>query len=147
MSKPMPSPTYPLIGLVICLFSFPSQAPGQTSQPNSYGTKDIIHIVNTSRSHAILFNRNYKGKLFKATLPVNKISENHLLRDQYTARFGGQFSIHNVICVVSNKATIDMIMHWRMGQTVTVSGIIDTTVVGDLKLKDCQYVPSARTSG
>jgi uncharacterized ubiquitin-like protein YukD len=144
----MPSPTYPL-GLAICLtlFSFSSQARGQTSQPISYAAKDIIHIVNTSRSHAILFNRNYKGKFFKATLPVRRISENHLPQGQYTVRFGGQFSIHNIICVVGDKATIDMMMHWRMGQTVRVSGIIDTTIVGDLKLKDCQYVLSPRTSG
>jgi hypothetical protein len=127
-----------VIGLV--LFGLPFQALGQATQP--FGAKDIQTITKTAKSNEIRFKRDYKGKPFTANLPVNRISENFLFKDRYTATFGSNMLGNNVTCEVRDQPTIELMMDWDKGQKVTVSGTIDDTLLGDIKLKDCQYDPN-----
>jgi hypothetical protein len=122
-----------ILGLGLVLLGLSSSALGQTS----FGAKDIEAITKTSRSNDIRFKRDYKGKPFKATLPVNTISEHFLWSNRYTATFGNGRLSGNVSCDVKDKATIEQMMDWDEGQMVTVSGTIYDTTLGDIDLKDC----------
>jgi hypothetical protein len=129
--------------ILLATLSLSSEGLGQASGP--FGAKDIEAITKTSRTNDIRFKRDYKGKPFKATLPVNTISEHFLWSNRYTATFGrGQFS-GNVSCDVKDKATIGLMMDWDEGQMVTVSGTIDDTTLGNIDLKDCTLDPSPGT--
>ena len=100
---------------------FNSGVRSNSSRKITWG-EDIPAITNTSKSNEIRFKRDYKGKPFQGTLPVNKISENYFLKDRYTATFGKNILGNNVTCKVTDKQTIDMMMDWDKGQMVTVSG-------------------------
>ena len=131
--------------IAFAALSVPLQVLGQTSQV--FGAKDIAGIVKTSRDNAARFKRDYKGKPFKAKLPVNSISESFFTSDQYSATFGtGTFS-GNVTCKVKDRPTINLMMDWDRGQMVTISGTISGTVLGDIRLDDCRYVPHPGEKG
>jgi len=125
--------------------SLPLHAFGQASQ--AFGANDIARIAQTSRDNAARFNRDFRGRSFKAKLPVNHISENFLFSDRYTATFGTSRFGDNVTCDVKDRPTIDRMMDWDRGQMVTISGTIRTTVMGDILLDDCQYIPHAGEKG
>jgi hypothetical protein len=129
-----------ILGLGFVLLGLSSPALGQ----QSFGAKDIATITKTSWSNEMRFKRDYKDKPFQAALPVNRISENFLLKDRYTATFGKNIIGNNVTCYVSDKPTIELMMDWDEGQMVTVSGTIDDTILGDIELKDCKYDPNPR---
>jgi hypothetical protein len=133
-----------ILAVGVMLLSLSSQALGQTSQQTPFGAKDIETITKTAKSNQMRFKRDYKGKLFEATLPVNRISENFLSKDRYTATFGRNTFSNNVDCEVADQKTIELMMDWDEGQMVTVSGTIDDTIMGDIRLKGCQYDPAPK---
>ena len=74
-------------------------------------------------------------------MPVNSFSENFLISDRYTATFGNNLLGDNVTCDVKDRSTIDLMMDWDKGQMVTVFGTIRDTLMGDIMLDNCQYIP------
>jgi hypothetical protein len=125
--------------IAFAALSVSPQALGQTSQV--FGADDIARIAQTSRDNAARFNRDFRGKSFKAKLPVRSISENFLISDRYTATFGNNPFGGNVTCDVKDRPTINLMMDWDRGQIVTISGTIRSTMMGDIRLDDCRYVP------
>jgi len=114
--------------------------------PPILGEKDIETIIKTAQSNEIRFKRDFKGRPFKATLPVNRISENYFTEDRYTATFGNNLFSNNVTCEVKDRHTIDLMMDWDKGQIVAVAGNIGNARFGDIELKDCQYDPNPATN-
>lgn len=125
--------------IAISLVGLSPHAFGQDTPP--LGAKDIERITKTSQTNDIRFNRDYKGKSFQATLPVNQIAENFLISDRYTATFGKNLFTNNVTCDVSDRTTIDQMMDWEKGQMVKVSGTIKKTLMGNIALENCQFEP------
>ena len=78
-------------------------------------------------------------------MPLKGISENPFSKGQYRATFGKNAFGGNVDCIVSDESTINSMIDWNKGQNVKISGTIDDTLMGDVKLKDCTYTVVQKT--
>ena len=91
---------------------------------------DIATIVDTSRQNEVRFNRDYKGKVFSDVLTFEQMTEN---------TFGSDIHIHfrGAYCFSDDKAMLQRMIEWNKGHRARVTGVIRTTMFGDIALKNC----------
>jgi hypothetical protein len=113
--------------------------PINLAEARTYGPGDVALIAETSKSNEMRFNRDYKGQNFVGTLPLARISEDPFVKGNFRVEFGAGGFGNNVDCKVQDQRTVDVMIDWNKGQSVTVSGVIADTLMGDIQLSDCKY--------
>jgi hypothetical protein len=100
--------------------------------PAAFGAAQLGVIIETSQTNAARFARDFKGKNFRARLTFNSLEDGFFGQKLLTASAGNL----SVTCVGRSdlaKAAID----WRVGDAITVNGVIDDTILGALMLDPC----------
>jgi hypothetical protein len=112
-----------------------------------FSAEDISKIAETSRTNAVRFERDYKGRTFDDVMVLDHIAETWnkgvyriSLKTNLALGFGG-----GVDCKLSDPRSLDVAANWNKGQRVEVSGVIEDTSVGDLALSSCRMRALLRT--
>ena len=101
-----------------------------TERPVDFTARDIETIVEVSRQNEVRFNRDYKGRVFSDVLMFKSMTENTFGSDMHV-NFRGAY------CFVSDKAMQQRMIEWNKGHRARVTGVIGTTMFGDIALKSC----------
>ena len=104
---------------------------GTTTVTHVFTLKDAERIVATSHGNEIRFNRDFKGKEFHDVLVLDTIWAG--LVGGYDVNFNE--GIHCHIDEVGAKKLID----WDPGKRVKVTGTINTTLLGIIDLRGCEF--------
>jgi hypothetical protein len=108
----------------------PSSVPAITAA--TFGSPHLSAIIEAAQTNAARFARDYKGKSFRAQVMFLSLQDGFFGQKQLI----GQVGPNSIQCFGRSdleKAAID----WRIGETITVSGVIDDTVLGSLMLDPC----------
>ena len=100
-----------------------------TERPVDFTARDIETMVEVSRQNEVRFNRDYKGRVFSDVLTFKSMTENTFGSDMHVD-FRGAY------CFVSDKAMQQRMIEWNKGHRARVTGVIQTTMFGDIALKD-----------
>jgi hypothetical protein len=105
----------------------------------TFGLGDIDKIIDTSRHNEARFNRDYKGQGLTASLIFDKLQEKFFGDGwQVEFKYPGSGIFGGVDCTV-DEAQARALVDWNQGRQVQVSGMIDTTIMGTLLLRDCRF--------
>jgi hypothetical protein len=142
--SPPSSPTPPVVAaLPPTVVAAPAPSPATPPSPADVNSiplseSDIPAMNDDFSKNEIRFGRNYVGRPFRGTLPLYSISEDLFTKGAYKVSFGDHTS--GVDCVVSDKSNLDYITKLNSGDSVTVSGRVDSHAMGfDVKLSQCEF--------
>jgi hypothetical protein len=98
----------------------------------AFNMGDADSIVDASRSNELRFNRDYKGQPFSDVVTFHSLTQQLFTPSRWSVDLNG------VYCEVDSDAASRMI-DWRKGQRIRVTGVIYSTTLGDIWLKDCRF--------
>jgi hypothetical protein len=96
-----------------------------------FTAKDITAMVQTSRDNEVRFNRDYKNKVFSDVLTFKSVNE-RTFTSGYQVQFSGAY------CFIDrHDAAAQRLIEWNKGHSARVTGVIRTTMFGDVALENC----------
>ena len=87
-------------------------------------------------------NEKYKGKVGEVTGIIGKIGTNEFTSDDemyITLKVGGEYSFSGIRCTFSNEHKAEA-AKLKSGEKITVKGLCDGMMVGDVRMKGCLIV-------
>jgi tRNA_anti-like len=122
---------YPFVAVLIVLAS--------AAHAQEFSERNVPEIVNASQNNEIRFNRDYRGRHITASGSFSGVQEVMFSHGQYIISVSTNFG--DIDCTTAEKRILDAAVDWNDGQSVTVSGIIATTLLGDIQLQQgCSVV-------
>ena len=119
-------------------------------EPKHFGPDDVETLIKAFDANRARFDRDFKGRAFQATLPLESISDTPFSRGEYRVDFGLDPTLSdNVRCEVvglKDRSVIEILANLNRGQMAKVSGKIRTLELkgkgrANIKLDDCEFVP------
>ena len=110
----------------------PAPSPVQVAAPAAFGGAHVSAIIEAAQTNEPRFQRDYKGKSFRSQVIFESLQDGFFGQKQLIGQAGGK----SVQCFGRSdlsQAAID----WRVGQTVTISGTIEDTLLGSLIINPC----------
>jgi hypothetical protein len=97
---------------------------------------DLEEMHETYEKNQARFVRDFVGRPFRATLTVNKVTQNPIFASQFHVSFGTAF--HGVSCGIEDQRVIAFITNLNKGDRVFVVGNVSDHSFGDVDLKNCE---------
>ena len=110
-----------------------------TSYAENLGQQDHTSMHETYKANQIRFKRDYVGRQFVGRIPFRTVRENVFDKGKYTVEFGTGGFTSDLDCKISDPAVIDRIVEWNKGDMVTVSGIVQDSMMGSIQLSACKF--------
>lgn len=100
-------------------------------------SRDLASVAEASKQNEARFERDYKGKRFEDRISFAGMEKPIFGGSGYNVRLGSGGFLHAAECRITDPATINHLIDKNIGDTLTVSGTVDHTIMGVVMLEAC----------